>query len=78
MNLEDRVEIYNYCNVLFQKHEQENKDCIFIENYFGDEVMKTAGKKYGFSIQEVEEIYADVQHIFMEYAANKLLNINSK
>lgn len=89
MNLENKVEIYNYCNVLFQIYEQENWDCIFIEDClgsegchgiescFGDKVMKTAGEKYGLSIQEVEEIYAEVQVAFAEYAVSQLLNINS-
>jgi len=88
LNLEAKVEIYNYCNVLFQQYEQVNMDCVFIEdcrgaegcygieNCFGDKVMKTAGERYSLSIQEVEEVYAEVQCVFSEYAVSQLLNIN--
>lgn len=88
MNLEDKVEIYNFCNVLFQIYGQENWDCIFIEDCLGsegchgiknclrDKVMKTAGERYGLSIQEVEEVYSEVQVVFAEYTVSQLLNIN--
>ncbi|ABR47940.1 hypothetical protein Amet_1768 [Alkaliphilus metalliredigens QYMF] len=74
MNIKDRIEIYKYCNELFKRYEKENEDCVAIEDYFGDEVMETAGKKYGLSLEEVEEIYVDVQTLFMEAAVTKLSN----